>query len=680
MIQVVKPPGEKFTRVEYVWAAICAAILLWMNAYICREFFSGAPGAHMNSMQGFWIALAKRAGDSWWRPTWWPFWDSGIPFEFTYAPMVPALTRILSSAAKLPEERALAMVTGIAYCLVPLTLFFAAWRITRTAKYSFAAATLYSLIAPSQILAPDTDLHWSGHWESRRLFMVTFWDETPHLLALVFLPLSIHLLVRAFETRGRRYYAAAALTIALSTSASAFAPIVAGLVVLCLIAARGRENYGPDIAVTIIVGALAYALSAAFLPPSLISAMRESTSRGLHREGWTAGSLTAFAIVILGWTILAHYLPRWTSDWRMRFFAFFAYLATSIPVISTWLHRQFLPQSFRYRFEMEIALALLLAFTARYWLQKVPLPARRAIVFLFIGLAFEQVVVYRDRAKLWLVPGDVTKTIEYRASTWADRNLPGTRVMFPGSIAQWANAYAAVPQFSGSSWSIAYNGAEQRGLDAIYNGGGDAARDARVSLAWLQAFGAGAVAVSSSDSEEYWKGFAHPAKFDGLLEKLWSEGGVTIYRVPQASASLAHVIPESAVIRRAPKTDDDIANLETFNTAVTDQTLPAAEMRWTGRNHIRISASPSNGQALSIQVSYHPGWHATVNGRSARLEKDGIGLMWLRPSCNGACDVQLDYNGGFEWIACRLLTAGALCLAAWLLFSIVDRRAVKHRS
>jgi hypothetical protein len=85
-------------------------------------------------------------------------------------------------------------------------------------------------------------------------------------------------------------------------------------------------------------------------------------------------------------------------------------------------------------------------------------------------------------------------------------------------------------------------------------------------------------------------------------------------------------------------------------------------MRWDGRNRIWIHTAAFPGQAISVQVSYHPGWHAIVNGRRAELDRDGLGLMWLRPGCNGACEVELNYDGGFELRACRFLSLAAIAL------------------
>src|SRR5580700_6314197 len=83
--------GRPFSLRDKLAAAGYTLALLWINVYICRELFHQQI-APMASMHGFWVALAEHANQSWLHPTWWPYWDSGMPFESTYAPLVPALT------------------------------------------------------------------------------------------------------------------------------------------------------------------------------------------------------------------------------------------------------------------------------------------------------------------------------------------------------------------------------------------------------------------------------------------------------------------------------------------------------------------------------------------------------------------------------------------------------------
>lgn len=52
------PIEERLRVPEVVRAVGYAALLVWLNAYICREMFVRYT-PHMNSMQGFWIAMAR---------------------------------------------------------------------------------------------------------------------------------------------------------------------------------------------------------------------------------------------------------------------------------------------------------------------------------------------------------------------------------------------------------------------------------------------------------------------------------------------------------------------------------------------------------------------------------------------------------------------------------------------
>jgi len=52
---------------ELVLAVSYCAILIWINAYIARDFFT-THTAFRNSMHGYWIAMAKHAGSGWFPP------------------------------------------------------------------------------------------------------------------------------------------------------------------------------------------------------------------------------------------------------------------------------------------------------------------------------------------------------------------------------------------------------------------------------------------------------------------------------------------------------------------------------------------------------------------------------------------------------------------------------------
>ena len=144
----------------------------------------------------------------------------------------------------------------------------------------------------------------------------------------------------------------------------------------CVLFVLRRSDLKRNLALTVGIGAYAYALCAPYLSPSLL---RASVASASHEDGWSMGSFTALAILVAAWVTLWRYLPRWTSDWRLQFFALFALVASSVPMIAVYMHRQFLPQPTRYKLEMELALALIVVFGSRSWFERLPRSLKGAV-------------------------------------------------------------------------------------------------------------------------------------------------------------------------------------------------------------------------------------------------------------------------------------------------------------
>jgi len=423
-----KTADRRFSRLELGSAAVYGLVLIWINAYICRELFFN-EAAHMNSMQGFWIALARLGPGSWFHSTWWPFWDFGIPFEFTSAPLVPAITSVIARDGR--HLMALQTVSAIFYCAAPVSLFLMAWLLTRAPGYSFFAGLFYTLLSPAKLLVPDGPFAWSNILNPHRFMLQAAWDETPRCAALTFLLLFVLFLARWIEKRRPVYGAAAAVSLALAMLASPFAALSAVIAMLCLLTAL-QPPVSPAILLPVV---LAYALSARYLPPSVWAAMAAASAA---HEPWhpAFGMLKVVAAVAVVWLTLLHFLRRRSADWRVHFFALLAFAFSCVPILAMWLGWQFLPQPQRFRIEMEAAIALAVVFGLRPLLDRLPRPAKAVLAFSLLALAGQQVVNQRRLAKDVLYPADVSKTIEYSTSQRVGRDLPGARVMMPGSIAR----------------------------------------------------------------------------------------------------------------------------------------------------------------------------------------------------------------------------------------------------
>src|SRR5262249_34818861 len=141
---------------------------------------------------------------------------------------------------------------------------------------------------------------------------------------------------------------------------------------------------------------------------------------------------------------------------------------------------------------------------------------------------------------------------------------------------------------------------------------------------WLKAMGARGVTVPGPTSSEHFKPFRNPMQFESVLPVLWREDGNTIYGVPSRSRSLAHVVPRSALAPSRPAGGPiEGTDLKVYVDALEDPVNALAELSWASRRSGRIRATVAAGDAISVQVNYHPGWRATVQGRELPIRPDG---------------------------------------------------------
>jgi hypothetical protein len=245
-----------------------------------------------------------------------------------------------------------------------------------------------------------------------------------------------------------------------------------------------------------------------------------------------------------------------------------------------------------------------------------------------------------------------------------DEHLPGQRAFISGSGSFWYNVFTDNPQLNGGHLQHAVNTFIPIVEYTIYSGENAGARDAEYSVFWLKAFGARAISVPGPESSDYYKAFAHPFKFEGVLPVLWRDRGDTIYEVPLRSPSLAHVIPAAAIPALRPSDGLNIAPVEAYVAALDDPRYPLASFEWQGTSQARIRATVAPGQAISVQVTYARGWEAWANGRRQPVSGDAIGQMVIEPTCQGPCEISLRYTGGIETSLTRALSIGAMLVAA----------------
>jgi hypothetical protein len=589
------------------------------------------------------MAISRFLVDHWRTSGWVPWWMNGVPFENTYSPLLPIVDAVSAKVAHSSTALAFHRTLAFFYCLGPVCLFWFAWRMSNALYPSFLCGLVYSLTSPS-VLFPAVRADVGGWLYARRLHTLVHYGEGAHNVALSLLPVAFLCAWLAMEQRRFRWYVATGAIAGVLLLTNAFAAADLGLGIICLLVIRPPGSRLRSLWMLALTAIIAYLWISPFLTPTLIQTIRMDSMLGVGYHVTTELIITDL-LVLAGAFVIWWLTAR--LDAILRFSLLFAYIFFAIPALSHFAGIAVLPQPERYHLEMELGFSLAAVFAARY------LPSRvqtgLAVVFVLVFAA--QVRGYMRFARGLIQRIDVTQAIEYKTARWLDRNLPNQKAMVSGDTGTWFNVFSSNPQLSGGADPFSPNWMLEIAVYAIY-----ATEDPKTSIAWLKAYGCRAITIPGPNSRESYHPYRNPHKFDGVLPVLWHEEDDTIFAVPQRSKSLAHVVPDAAVVRRAPIHGLDTADVERFVAALEEPTLPIADFDWKDTEHARISTSVRAGQPVAVQITYDPGWVAQANGKPARITRDGIGLLTIHPDCAGPCEIELSWDGGLERRICRILS------------------------
>jgi hypothetical protein len=650
-------------------------VLAWINVYIGRETFYTEATGHYNSMQGEWLALARLADFSWWHASWWPWWGGGAPLEYTYAPLVPMLTSFIAWVSHHSPSLSFNQLAGAVYCGTPVLLYVVSWLISGHAGYSFAAGTAASLLSPFELIVPDDRFRWSSWLDQRRMMLSFDWDEVPHLITIALLPVALWFLWRALESRRARDFAASAVCMALMMLSNAFGMVLIAFTVVMLPFAMDKPPRLANLLRCAATAFCAWILVSPWLPPSLILQIHAMSVLD-HEAAPTSASVIALSAVTLGCAAVYFASRHRIANWGMRWLLMFSCAVLLIPILDHYAKVRFLPQPGRYKIEADIVLPWLAVFAVKPLAERIPWRSRLLLAIPLLWLAANQVIFFRRDARVRrLRPVDVTQSLEYKLAKWTEENLPGERVMMPGSTGQWATAFANVVQMGAQAYTTSPNSSQYIAHYVIPAGdGGD--RAAAIAILWLKAFATRAIVVPGPRSPEYWHPFHNPREFDGVLPVVWHESDTTVYRVFSGPYSLAHVLHAGDLVRHTPVNGVDVAELGKYVAALEDPSAPPATLVWHGYNSASINARMEPDQLISAQINWDPGWHARVNGVARPMRRDGIGLSVVETNCAGECRIDLEYDGGTERRLCRIASAG---MPALFLIMVGVRRRRRSR-
>lgn len=645
------------------WLWVYSLLLLAVNVAVAHRLFTLEYSAHLESNEGSFMAIGRIMAAHPQDLLWWPFWDAGIPFQHTYLPLLPAMVAVFSRCTGCSPALSFHAVAAFFYCFGAVTLFWLASLMSKQPGPSFCAALLYSLVSPVNFLSRVIRADNGGIWNARRLQILGYYGEGPHIVTVAFLPVAVLCIYLALTTGRKRYYLASGLATAAVMLSNAFGTVDLFCAVLCLLALSDGRGIWRRLRTVAAIGAATYLVVSPIMLPSLLMVIRRNSAMVGGDYRFTGRSALGLAILIVACALCRLASQRWNLPSHLTFFLLLSVFLAGIPLLALHFGIFVVPQPHRYQVELELALCPLLAFAAHLVLQRLPALTAKAALICLLGLCARQTVHYVRYARRLILPIDIAATTEYKIAQWVNQHRSGQRVMVTSTQSFLFNVFSDTPQMHGGhdpnnpNWSLAV------AAFTILSGMNAGPRDAEISILWLKAFGAQAVAVPYPDV--YYRAFAHPRKFDGVLPVRWSDAGTVLYAVPNRSPSPAHVVPPQAIVRRTPVNGLDVEDLARYVGALDDPALPIATLTWKNLHAIHIQTTAQPDQAISVQITWHPGWHARANGREVPITRDAIGLMALQPGCNGSCAIEMYYDGGSELKAAlvlSLITLG-LCLA-----------------
>ncbi len=600
-----------------ILAAICIFVI---NLALNWPLFSSGESPYRQSIELGYAGISRFIAE---HPNPWgwnPFPYCGLPTQFLYLPVVPYAVALLTSISHAPHELVYRILTSALTCAGPIAVFLLVVYFTKSRVWAMLAAISYTVFSPAYGLFEQihrdrgiTELPW-------RLQVLVKYGEGPHNAGLVLLPLAVVALWAAGT--GRRFWqlAAAAVVLALITLTNWVAALALAFVFLAFVlCAIGSPSV--DLRRVLAAAGLAYLLACFWLTPSFIRTIAFNWPQDAVNYRLENGFVT------IGGFLLSLALVRFTLYWfRVEFYRSFVTLCA---FGFGWVTLRYyaggvdtVPESHRYAIEFELFLCLALV----EWFRAAMISGDRvkqfcavasASIMLLMGIGPTQRYVLHGWDRWKPVPRE--ETVELRIARWIAEQKPGGRVLASGGTRLRLNSWFDVQQIGGTFESGLRNRKPVETSLQIRN-------EEKAPVETLTAMGVEYVAIHGPGSTEHYRDYRFPRKFDGVLEKVYSDGDNYVYRVPFHGLA---------------------GQMET---------------KWRGTDNLEITGAVAAGGSVTVAVNYDPGWRAMQDSKPIAVESDSFGFIKLAAAPAAQSRIELHYAGTLE----QRVMAG-IGLLSWLL-------------
>jgi hypothetical protein len=626
--------------------------LFALNVALNIPLFQSGEMPYRDSIEGGYASMARFFSahpNPWgWNPTQY----CGLPAQFTYVPGLPYLAAAASRLASSFEiDHVYRIVASTFACLGPATLFLFAVYFTGGRCWALAIALAYTFFSPSYYAIHTIDVDRGTAYLPWRLQVLVKYGEGPHNAGLTLIPLALVAVWEAGVSHGfRRIFVAALLLASVALTNWVAALALAFCCLTLLLALAGSTGFR---ATRIFAAAgLGYGLACFWLTPSFIRTIAFNWPMDAfnYRLNWPQIFLLSglpLALVLLRFAF-ARLLP---DHHYLRFATLTSFVFLWIVLWFYWEGLNTVPESRRYALEMEMFLWLAIFEWLRLVMRSAVVPLRYFAVYTALAVflsGWGQARKYCTQGFANRHPAPRQSTIEYRIAERLAALQPTGRVLVSGGLRYRLNSWFDIAQVGGSFESglntrMPLNLAYQIRLGENLS---DIVRE-------LETLGAEYVVVHGPKSREHYRDFKSPHKFDGILEKVWSEEDDVIYRVP--FSSLAHLVKAEELSLGQPY--GVLSPLDPYPAAITDPARPKLTATWTGASDLLVQGPIPEGRLASVQVNHDSGWRAEQDGRPIPIERDLLGYLVLRANTSPMAHIHLSYRGRPEQYIMAALSA-----------------------
>lgn len=642
---------------------ISILIIFLANIALVWPLFLGGYTREMGSIESVFIADARFILENFPHLSWNPYWYAGFPFHLFYTPLLPALMALLHFLVPVVSIASwYRILIGLFYAATPVSFYFLVRFLTGKSLVGFLAALVFSFWPSLSYLLPQVGgmagIYNGAPW---RFLTLILYGEGGHIVGLFFLPLALLFFIKAVREASWRNVFLASLMIGLLALTNMIALIGFGVMVAIvlaveLLAGEALRKLGRATVVLLF----SFGLSAFWFNLSFVKA---SLSIG---TGGVAGGVGGVYLPLLPFIFLAVPVLFFVSivarseKFRLLLIAF-GWVAVFFAAAYFWFNGQnmLLPQPNRYFPEMDMGVAIIttviLSFILEHFFTSKLTIFRYAIyLVLAIGVFYWPWKYYQAVWNLSQPNTHISQTAEYQTAQWLKDHTRGERIYASGTTAFWLNTFTNIPQLRGGNDGVA-NPWILHGVYQINTGeNAPKGKEGLPAIDWLRAFNVSYLVVNTPSSPVAYHDFKFPERFLQIagVEEIGKVGGDIIYQVPLNQPSLAQAVKKTDFENLTePKNAVDVDAIGRYVNYIDGSSFKEAKFDWTGIGQAVIKADLGEKEGIAVQVTYDPGWHASVGSKKIPLKKDVLGFIYLQPGKAGPVEVNLRYTRTWDvWL------------------------------